>query len=188
MSESNIFRFRNFFLCNFNAVVRFANAYICSDSDSQDIAQDTFLRLYEHWDSLPSQEEARSYMYTVARNLCVSWIRHRRVEMDFAQEDREASDKAEAEEQMFLHEVTYQETMRLLRRAIDRLPRRSRQIILLELDGKSNAETANLMGVSVNTVKTLKKSAYKSLRESIGSLPEDYFFFILFLLAGVRSY
>lgn len=182
MFGNSIFKFKNFFLCNFNAVVRFVNVYICNESDSQDIAQETFLRLYEHWDSLPSQEEARSYMYAVARNLCMSYLRHQSVEIDFMQKTMESPDKEEAEEQMFLHEVTYQETMRLLREAIDKLPQRSRQIILLGLDGKNNVEIANIMGVSVNTVKTLKKSAYKSLREAIGNLPEDYFFFILFLL------
>lgn len=182
MLGSNIFQFKSFFLRNFNAVVRFVYAYIGSESDSQDVAQETFLRLYEHWENLPSQEDARSYMYTVARNLCMSYLRHQSVETDFAQKKLEEPDNDEADELAFLHEVTYQETMRLLREAIDKLPQRSRQIILLGLDGKNNVEIANLMGISVNTVKTLKKSAYRSLRDAIGNLPEEYFFFILFLL------
>lgn len=174
--------FKSFFLNYFNTVVRFAVAFLQDESDGQDIAQETFIRLYQSWSSIETEEQARSFMYTAARNLCISRIRHQTIEEQFVLTELEKVKPDEADEN-FYSEVTYQETLRLLRRAIDSLPQQSRQIIRLGLGGKNNNEIANLLGVSVNTVKTLKKGAYKSLRNSLGSLPEELLVLLLVLLA-----
>jgi len=47
--------------------------------------------------------------------------------------------------------------------AVDKLPSQTRSIILLNLKGFNNTEVERL-GVSVNTIKSLKKSAYVTLR------------------------
>ena len=47
--------------------------------------------------------------------------------------------------------------------AVDKLPSQTRSIILLNLKGFNNTEVERL-GVSVNTIKSLKKSAYETLR------------------------
>ena len=183
MIESEIFRFKTFFTSHFNTVVRFVAAFTGDTDEAQDIAQETFLRLYERWDDLSTPEETRSFMYTTAHNLCISRLRHRDVETQFAQ--RLLSEKQPEEENPRLaEEITYQETLRLLRAAIDSLPRQSRQVILLALDGKNNQETACLMGVSVNTVKTLKKGAYAKLRTLLAPLSDEEIFLLLVLAAA----
>ena len=47
--------------------------------------------------------------------------------------------------------------------AVDKLPSQTRSIILLNLKGFNNTEVERL-GVSINTIKSLKKSAYVTLR------------------------
>lgn len=181
--EGEIFQFKSFFLANFNTIVRFISVYIGNTEESQDIAQETFLRIYENWGSLYSPEEIRSFMYTTAHNLCISKLRHRNVEEQFAQKIKE--ENSISQESDIAKEVTYQETIRLLRQAIDKLPRQSRLIILLGLDGKNNNEIAHIMGISVNTVKTLKKNAYKTLRSQLNNYPKEYFILVLFLLYSI---
>ena len=68
------------------------------------------------------------------------------------------------EEYDFLKEVTQQEVSRILYDAVDKLPSQTRSIILLNLKGFNNTEVAERLGVSVNTIKSLKKSAYVTLR------------------------
>ena len=55
----------------------------------------------------------------------------------------------------------------MLYAAIDKLPPQTRRIILLNLDGKNNDEIAEELSVTVNTVKTLKQSAYSALRKML---------------------
>ena len=82
----------------------------------------------------------------------------------------------------YLKEVTRQETFRILHTAIDKLPAQSKQIIMLSMEGLSNAEVGEKLGISVNTVKTLKKNAYAVLRQV---LSKEY---LLLLFVILRDY
>ena len=94
------------------------------------------------------------------------------------QQYQQTQSVSEAKDPDFLHEITYQETLRILHQAIDTLPPQTRKIILLGLNGKNNNEIAEALNISVNTVKSLKKSAYTSLRGQL----KDPMLFLLFLL------
>lgn len=180
--QNEIVQLKKFFLDNFNALVRFTSTYIQDRQEAEDIAQETFLRLYEKWHTLSTDSEIRSYMYITSHNLCISHLRHQSVEENYIQEIKERNQKENFE---YYNEITYQEILRLLKNAINNLPPQSRRIILLSLDGKNNNEIAYILNISVNTVKTLKKNAYKTLRNTLGNLPEDYILFLLLFLKDI---
>jgi RNA polymerase sigma-70 factor (ECF subfamily) len=73
--------------------------------------------------------------------------------------------------------VQEEETYRIIYQAIYGLPHQSRKIILLSLKGYKNPEIAGELQVSLNTVKTLKKNAYRELRDKL----KDHVF-VFFLL------
>lgn len=52
------------------------------------------------------------------------------------QQYQQTQSVSEAKDPDFLHEITYQETLRILHQAIDTLPPQTRKIILLGLNGK----------------------------------------------------
>lgn len=186
MISNELAPFKRFFTDHFNAVVRFATVYTGDADEARDIAQETFIRIYERWDDLPTPEETRSFMYATARNLSISRLRHQNVEEQYSQQLLE--EHADREDPQLAEEMTYQETLRLLRAAVDSLPRQSRQIILLSLDGKSNPEIAHLMDISVNTVKTLKRNAYTRLRTSLSSLTDEELFVLLCILTASQGW
>ena len=51
---------------------------------------------------------------------------------------------------------------------VDELPPRCREVFLLHLDGKKNEEIAELLNISLLTVKTQKKKAMSYIRERLG--------------------
>lgn len=57
---------------------------------------------------------------------------------------------------------------------------RSRRVVILTMEGLSNPEIAKELGVSVNTVKTIKLRAYRVLRERLKGIQ-----WLLLLLLGV---
>ena len=75
--------------------------------------------------------------------------------------------------------LTYTTSPIVLTDAIDKLPDQMRAIMRLAMEGKKNGEIAEYLNVSVETVHTLKKIAYKKLRIY---LKDYYYFLILFYL------
>ena len=159
--------FKSFFEDYFEPVFQFALKYTEDEEDARDIAQESFIKLHERRDHFDAIEKAKSFVYTTARNLCLDLLKHRKIEIEYAREIQ--AEGEEAEEQFFTEEVTYQELLRLLRAAINRLPSQTREVILAGLDGKNNKEIAEQLNVTVNTVKTLKQNAYKMLRKLLGA-------------------
>jgi RNA polymerase sigma-70 factor (ECF subfamily) len=158
-------QFKLFFREHLEAVHRFARSYTGDPDVARDIAQEAFIRLHERRADFDAREKARSFLYVTARNGCLDYLKHRKIERQYLHERALAGEGDEG----FLHEVTYQETARLVRAAVDRLSPRGRDVILHGMNGKNNDEIAAAMHVSVNTVKTLKKGAYATLRRLLGN-------------------
>ena len=164
--------FEVFFRENFPSVYAFMKRYTGDDELAADLAQETFIRVYERRDEIVSVDYGKAFLYTVARHLYWNHCKHQRAKKNyFAQ-----LDESNVDDYDFLQEVTRQETMRMLYVAIDQLPPQTRNVILLNLEGKTNPEVAEELGISVNTVKTQKRKAYAFLREELKHL------FIIFLV------
>jgi RNA polymerase sigma-70 factor (ECF subfamily) len=71
--------------------------------------------------------------------------------------------------------VIEEETYRIIVQAIEKLPPRTAQIMMLALSGKDNKEIATELSISDGTLHTHKKIAYKRLRENL----KDYFYIVL---------
>lgn len=67
---------------------------------------------------------------------------------------------------LFMNTLLQEELYEYLYKVIETLPFRTKKIIKLTLNGYSNKEIAEALNISINTVKTLKKSGYKKLKES----------------------
>lgn len=104
------------------------------------------------------------FMYISARNLCFDRLKRKRAEKNYMVHYLQEMEENAA---LFYKEVMRQETFRLLHEVIDRLPVQTRQVILLCMEGKNNAEAGEILGISVNSVKTLKELDYATLRENL---------------------
>lgn len=166
-------RFELFFNTYYEPVYLFSLKYVREEPVAQDIAQNVFVRLYEKRENFtPSKKPNLSLIRlhtTFVLIICDIPRSHKNI----------FHNGKEEEEQNCLHEITYQETLRLLSFAISQLPPQTREIIQLGLEGNNNTEIADLLHISVNTVKSMKKSAYRRLREILG---KEYTLLILKLL------
>lgn len=101
MLESNR-EYKDFFEAHFEAVWRFARQIVNDGDVAQDIAQDAFVRLYEHRKDFDVLEKARLFVYLTARNLAVDWLRGQKVvDRYIAMHEEEPIDLP------CLHEITY---------------------------------------------------------------------------------
>ncbi|MEL7586218.1 MAG: RNA polymerase sigma-70 factor [Prolixibacteraceae bacterium] len=152
------------------SVCVYAIKFIKQSDVAEDIAQDAFVQFWRIRDRFTSVRKIRAFIYTTVRNACINHLKQKRTREDILIH-------IPVLEAISYELLVEEETYRLLDAAIQQLPTRTREIILLALEGHNNPEIAELLGVSVNTIKTLKKNAYADLRHMLGN--QTYLLFFL---------
>jgi RNA polymerase sigma-70 factor (ECF subfamily) len=137
-----------------------------SDSDAQDIVQETFLRLWmqaQRWDS---QKSALStWLHRIAHNLCIDALRKMNKVSACSDDDiAELLDDHESAEQ----ELSLESRQLQLHDAIATLPERQRSaLILAHFQDLSNKEVAEILDISVDALESLLSRARRTLKHRL---------------------
>lgn len=165
----------------YRALVVFSMQMTNSLETAEDLVQEVFIKLLERKPPFESAAALRGYLYGSVRNASINHLRHKnmrscheinmdesptRVDIGNIGNDG-AFDKEEIYRQLYL--------------CIDQLPERQRDVFLLAMQGKRNAEIARQLQISINTVKTLKQRGKQTLSAWLS--PEA--FALLYLLLGI---
>ena len=167
-------QFQDIFNRYYASLCVFADRYVEDKALSADIAQDVFVKLWEKRSSFQDQMRVRSFLYTAVHNRALNEISRKKTEKNC----KESLNRLFVND-LFQERVVEEETFRLLLEEIDRLPGQMREIMLRALDGMRNKAIADDLGISPETVHTLKRIAYKKLRKS---LKDEYYFLLLLLI------
>ena len=149
----------------------FASKYVKDDELCKDIAQETFLSYWEKRKSFEDIYKVKGYLYMVARNRCLIYLKREQVNQAYL-------DSASRESESYFEDnVIEQEMFMLVHKAIEVLPPQMRTIIHYAMDGLKNPQIALEMGIAEGTVHSLKKTAYRKLREQL----QEHFYLLLFM-------
>ena len=155
----------------FDKLFTFALNMVFREDVANDIVQEVFIAIWESDKKYNSYHGFRAFLYDAVKNRCLNYLKHEEVERRHAeillQEQNE-----EDEDYRLMREELYRE----LHRTVDELPKRCRQVFELHLQGKKNEEIAQVLELSVETVKKKKKKAMYFLRERLG---KSYYLLII---------
>jgi len=163
---------RSIFDKYFPSLCVFANKFVNDEDLSKDMAQEVFLKVWNSATEFESEKSLKVYLYLATKNTC----------FDYLKKERRKNQTADFKDEIYLDDdnvildIIREETYRQLEDAIDLLPEKARDVIRLNLKSLSNQEIAEELNVSINTVKTHKLSAFKKLREHLGT---QYVVFLL---------
>ena len=93
--------FELFFLMEFNNVVYFLTSYVKDESAAKDIAQESFIAMWHKRKGLRYDCNIRGYIYTIARNKALNFIRGRSIVKTYLIID-EAQNTTREQMKMFL--------------------------------------------------------------------------------------
>ena len=154
----------------YNFILRFVR----DRAHAEDILQETLLRVVKSADGYERQAKFTTWIYTIARNLCVDASRrgkHRNaasLDAPIGESGRTMIDLvpdtgASVDRQAIGHEL-----QKRIQAAIAELPEDQRQIFLLrEVADLQFNEIANIVGCSENTVKSRMRYALEKLRQAL---------------------
>ena len=166
-------QFRNIFDKYYISLCMFANQYVGDEALAADITQECFVKLWQLREDFMYLHQIKSFLYTAIRNKALNELEHAKVVNEYAQK------VVELQKESFFHDgVIEEESYRILIEAIDKLPPQMKAIMQLALEGKSNSEIAETLNVSGETVHSLKKIAYRKLREYL----KEYYYLVFYFL------
>ena len=140
------------------------------ESDAADIAQETFVRVYQHRAKFNSRQKFSTWLYTIATNLARDQLKwrsrhpqvslHARTETDSSLENVLPDTAAKPDETL-----ETQERAEAVRRAISEMPEELRTpLILAEYHGRSYAEIGEILHCSVKAVESRLYRCRQQLR------------------------
>jgi RNA polymerase sigma-70 factor (family 1) len=129
---------------------------------AEDVAQQSFLKIWDKRDRLSNIDRFDAYLFMIARNEITDLFRKQTYHQQYVQRIRELFEEEENSPEELL--ITKQKRM-LIKDAIHALPAQQQQAYRLSRDkGLSYLEIAEEMGLSVNTVRKHISVALNSIR------------------------
>jgi RNA polymerase sigma-70 factor, ECF subfamily len=145
-------------------VWKIVRRYVKRDADAFDITQQVFVRAFKALGGFRGAATVRSWLYRIAINCALSWIRdHRR------EEPTEIAEDSLTEMPTAPGRIASDQDGARLRQAIAQLPPKQRMVLELRVfDDLSFKEVAELADCSENTAKVNFHYAVKKLRDILG--------------------
>jgi RNA polymerase sigma-70 factor (ECF subfamily) len=139
-----------------------------NSAEAEDLVQETCLRALRGMDGLRSGDSAKSWLFTILRNIWLNQLRHRRTAPDVVELDSDGSRPIEpADTTQDPHSIYASKVEReQVRSAIQQLPVEYREIIILrEYEELSYQEIAAVLECPPGTVMSRLARARARLRE-----------------------
>jgi RNA polymerase sigma-70 factor (family 1) len=165
--------FELFFKEQYPKLCYFATRILPDNLEVEDLVQDAFIKYHHRRENFDSENAAVSFLYITIRNDCFNLIRHQKVVSGY----KKTLEIAPVENSTALQEIIRSEALGEIHKAIEELPAGCRNIFKLSYFEKlKNQEIADLLQVSINTIKTQKQRALQLLRLKLN--PEVLVFLI----------
>lgn len=154
--------FEELFDLHFSNLVGFVHGYVRDEEVAKDIVHDTFLTFWNNRKRLDLSYSAKSYLFTLAQNLALNYLRHLRVvEMN----EREIAELLESATEEI---IDYEERFARVEKKLALLPEKQREVFLkCVVEEKKYQEVADELEVSINTIKKHMVRALKFLRDEL---------------------
>lgn len=159
--------FKYLYDCFFPSLCRFSYRITNCLSESEDIIQELFVRLWKSDVKFTSKPALVSYLYLSTKNASLNALRHSGKGKKAENNELSLLEKVDNGEASIQQIMIEEEVHRQVYNAIYELSPERRNIILLSMQGFTNSEIAKIAGISINTVKTLKLRSYRILRNRL---------------------
>lgn len=146
-------------------------------SASEDIAGESFIKIWSRREQFHQFNILKSYLYSTTRNASLNWIKQsQRQQLS----EKEAAAGGPESEKYVLEDIVKAELLREIYTALDSLPPQCRKIMaMLYIEGKNTGQIAKELQLALGTVKTQKARGVMLLRKKVSELIYLLAYFII---------
>lgn len=170
-SASEDLIFDHLFRTQYKKMCRAAYTFLENFDAAEDVVQEVFSEMWEKKTLLKKLENPEDYLFIAIRNSCFTYLRDKKkiVPIEECREEM-ASDP---------DNNNIPEELMPLWNALEELPEQCKIIFKqVVLEDMTYQEVATCLGISLNTVKTHMKIAYRTLREKLDSKKTLFFLWL----------
>nr|WP_294682728.1 sigma-70 family RNA polymerase sigma factor [uncultured Anaerotignum sp.] len=160
----------------YNVALRMMN----HSEDAKDISQEVFLKAYRNIKNFDERSQFSTWLYRITANTCIDEMRKRKGKQSFSLEEeleneegsmrRQIADEGETPEESLLRQEQKSEILQ----ALDSLsPEHKTAVILRDIKGLSYEEIAELLELSLGTVKSRISRGRSQLKQEFIKLREQ---------------
>jgi RNA polymerase sigma-70 factor, ECF subfamily len=157
-------------------VLTFCFAFMRNREASEDLAQETFLRVLRNASRYQPVAKFTTWLYKIAANLCINESKKRRLRQSMSLDEPAGPDpdgtkvieRIASDDNSPLTEAERHEAQNLIGKAITHLPEDQRTtLVMVEYHHMAYQDIAEVLGVTVSAIKMRVKRARETLRETL---------------------
>jgi len=169
------------FSAYYKDLVMFAASFTNDQDSAEEIAKDTFVKLWEDHKTIKIEISLKSYLLKIVRNKCIDWYRHEKIKHNH-------TDFILGNSPCYIYDtdnyILYSELQEQLEAALDKLPAEISEAFRMNRNkGLKYQEIADLAGVSVRTIEVRIGKALHMLRSHL----KEYFSLIITILSLIQN-
>ncbi len=131
-------------------IFRFSLSYLKNNDDSEELVQNTFLKIWENRGKLDTEKNVKAFIFKIAVNTIYDFIRHKNIEQAYVDYQKL---NFSPDENYTWHSVIYEEMLQNLHELMRQMPKQQQAIFQLsKIEGLSNDEIALKLNLSKRTV------------------------------------
>jgi len=129
-----------------------------NSSDAEDVTQDIFVRIYKKLHTLRNEAVLSSWIWRITMNLCIDWLRKKKVKMPL-NEEQAVANKSDPDLRLTLEQM------------ISVLPNGYKSVFILhDVEGLNHKEISKALKISEGTSKSQLHRARLALRDKLGPI------------------
>ena len=141
-------------------IYRVCYRFVDNREDAKDLAQEVFIKAFEHLPTFRRESSLKTWLYRIAMNHCINHVKKN------AREFVEVTETAGSVDPSIHAEMESREQRDLFRRMVKRLPPKQKAIIEMRIHEQlSYEEIARMSGRAISTIKASVFFALQKLRK-----------------------
>lgn len=149
----------------YSGLVVYANQFLGSRENAEDIVHDVFMSLWEKRSILHAEFYLKGYLFTSVRNRCLNQIEHARIQTEYQKHLLQRGDIGGSLTWEYFVESELSE---MIERALDKLPPQRKKVFLMNrFEHKTASQIATELNISSRTVEKHIEKALRSLRTDL---------------------
>lgn len=167
LRENSIEAFNTLYAKYSPNLYRFAFSLLKNKTDSEEIVQEVFCRLWQTRYCLDPSRSFKSYLFKIAYHISIDILRERLKNRNFIRTLETKNSKLAKEESL---SAEYNILQKQIEKIVEELPLKRKEIFKLSrYRGLSNKEIASGLGISVKTVENQITLSIKKIKMILGS-------------------